>query len=256
MFGQALIIRYHGVGPDAPPMFLDRDLFRSQLDCLAECGARTFTVSGLCDAMDAGLVPPRAVALTFDDGLKNVADEVAPLLAEHDFNATFFCVAGRLGQRSDWSQALRSRPQPLLSHSEVAELAEWGFEIGSHGLQHARLDGLRQRELELEVLTSRDLLEDVTGVAVQSFALPYGAVPGRDGRSLLEDNYLAVCGDAVDTVGPESNTYDLARVDAHFLNRPGLLRRALVGSFPPYLRAMRARARARRRWRAHESVPA
>jgi peptidoglycan/xylan/chitin deacetylase (PgdA/CDA1 family) len=256
MLGHALIIRYHGVGSGPAPLFVDPRLFRAQLECLADSGARTLTVTELVYALRARRVPPRSVALVFNDGFRCLAEEVAPLLAEHDFAATFFCVAGRLGARSDWPSTHRAFEHPLLTASELAELAEWGFEIGSHGMEHRRLDALPRDGLVREIGDSRAALEDVTGAPVQSFALPYGARPGPRGRSLIRKTYLAACGQRLGTVGLDTDLYDLATVDAHHLRRPGLLRRALAGSFPPYLRALRAGARARRMLLANESVPA
>jgi len=44
-------------------------------------------------------LPPRAVALTFDDGYRDSATVVAPLLARHGLPATFFLVPGFLSGR-------------------------------------------------------------------------------------------------------------------------------------------------------------
>jgi hypothetical protein len=114
-------------------------------------------------------------------------------------------------------------------------------------MEHLRLDALPSFALEREIRMSRDVLEEVTGASVQSFSLPYGVLPGAEGRSLLEETYFAACGGALGTAGAGTDLYDLPRVDGHLLRRPGVLRRALVGfSLPPYLRARRAGARARR----------
>jgi peptidoglycan/xylan/chitin deacetylase (PgdA/CDA1 family) len=243
---QALIVAYHGIGPGPPPLFVGRELFREQLECLASCGARTLTMRELTTALLTGRMPPRAVALTFDDGLTSVAEEAAPLLAEHGFSATVFCVAGRLGGDNGWPTAHRAPRRPLLGAAELTELAQAGFEIGSHGMTHARLDLLPRHALMREIRDSRALLEDLVGVPVRSFAYPYGAPATGAGRSLVENAYDAACGTTLATVRPGADPYLLPRVDAHYLRRPAVLRRAVVGSFPPYLRARRAGTRARR----------
>jgi peptidoglycan/xylan/chitin deacetylase (PgdA/CDA1 family) len=243
---QALIITYRGIGAGTAPVFIDRQGFRAHLQCLGDCGVQPLTITQLADALRAGTVPPRAVALTFDGALRCLADEAVPLLAEHDFTATFFCAPGRLGATNGRPGASNGGQDELLTAAEVAELPDWGFEVGSSGMDETRLDALPSHALEREIRESRDLLEELTGTTVRSFALPYGAVPRREGRSLLMDTYFAACGAALGTAGAGTDLYDLPRVDGHLLRRPGLLRRALVGSFPPYLRARRAGARARR----------
>lgn len=245
--GQALIITYRGIGVGSAPLVVDRDGFESQLRCLSECGVSPLTITELADALRAGTVPPRAVALTFDGGLRSDADEAVPLLAEHDFTATFFCAPGRLGSTSSLPAPHNGTTHELLSGAEVAELSDWGFEVGSCGMEYLRLDALSSFALEREIRMSRDVLEEVTGAPVQSFALPYGVRPGPTGQALLNETYLAACGGSLGTAVAGMNLYDLPRVDAHLLRRPGVLRRALVGfSLPPYLRARRAGARARR----------
>ena len=253
--GQALIINYRGIAQRAAPPFIDRRVLREQLDCLSDCGARTLTITELADALRAGALPPRAIALTFEGGLRYVAAEAAPLLAERELTATFFCSPGLLGRQGTERPGQPDR-QPSLTASDIAELAHWGFEVGSQGMGHARLDTLPSQALADEVRESRLALEQITAAPVLSFALPYGVLPGRQGRRLIEETYFAACGEAIGTVGVGTDPYYLPRVGAHFLRRPGVLRRALVGSFPPYLRAMRAGARARRMLRPDERVPA
>lgn len=78
-------------------------------------------------------LPGRAVALTFDDGYRDAATVVAPLLAKHGLPATFFLVPGFLsGQVSAWWE----------------ELA-WAVQTGTRGgvvSQDVRYDTLTQQQ--------------------------------------------------------------------------------------------------------------
>jgi peptidoglycan/xylan/chitin deacetylase (PgdA/CDA1 family) len=244
---EALILTYHAVEPGPGPLRVHPSLFRAHLDCLGECGAEVLTISELAAALRAGAVPERAVALTFDDGCASVAQEAAPLLAERGLKATVFCVAGYLNGRNDWPSQHPGVPRlALMSAAELSELARTGFEIGSHGMEHAPLDRAVDGLVDREVEESRSALERAAGTPVRSFAYPYGARPSSRARARVERVYSAACTTTIDTVRPGADPFALPRIDAHYLRRPSLLRRAVVGSLGPYVRARRIGARARR----------
>ncbi|HYY33521.1 MAG TPA: polysaccharide deacetylase family protein, partial [Gaiellaceae bacterium] len=242
----ALVLTYHAIERGPAPLCVDPRLFREHLDCLAEAGARMFTVSQLAAALRAGDLPERAVALTFDDGFASVADEAAPLLAERGLTATVFCVAGYVGRMNDWPSQPAGRPQrPLASVEQLAGLAEAGFEIGSHGLEHAPLDGAAEQVLRREIVESRAVLESMLGVRVSSFAYPYGALPEVPGRLLVAEEYTSACTTTIGRTQPGCHLQALPRVDVHYLRRPELLRRAVAGALDSYLSVRRVAARGR-----------
>lgn len=244
---RALILTYHSIGAGPRPLSIDTGLFRAHLDCLAETGATILTVTELAEALRAGRAPKRAVVLTFDDGYRDVALNAAPLLLERGWRATVFCVAGWLGRTADWPTLPERFPRlPLATAGELRELATAGFEIGSHGMDHAPLARADGGQARREILESRALLEESVAARVNSFAYPYALPPSPPARGLVEREYAAACAGGLRTVGEGSDPFALPRVDAHYLRRPALLRRALRGSVGPYLATRRVGARSRR----------
>lgn len=63
----------------------------------------------------------------------------------------------------------------LLGAKELASLADLGVEIGNHTMTHVHCRALDSSELEQEIVASKTYLEQVTGLAVRSFAVPYGS---------------------------------------------------------------------------------
>lgn len=247
MPGRGLILTYHAIEPGPAPLCVDPHLFAAHLDCLAACGARTLTVSELAGCLRAGELPDRAVAITFDDGFASVAERAAPLLQERGMVATVFCVAGHLGGLNDWpTQPRRAPRRPLASAGQLVSLARAGFEIGAHGVEHLPLTTASEAELRREVVDGREALEGVVHAPVPAFAYAYGARAGREGDRLVRREYYAACTTALELVRPGTDPFALPRVDAHYVRRPVLLRRALQGSLDHYLRVRRATARARR----------
>ncbi len=192
-------------------------------------------------------LPPRAVAITFDDGCASAVRVAAPMLAERGQKATFFCVAGYLGRTNEWPTQPGWVPRlALAGASELADVAAAGFEVGAHGFEHAPLDradlALARQELE----GAKDAIETSVGAAVRSFAYPYGLLPSTAARAQVEVLYGAACVGGPARVNPAADLLALPRVDIHYLRRPALLRRAVAGRIDGYLGARRLGARARR----------
>jgi peptidoglycan/xylan/chitin deacetylase (PgdA/CDA1 family) len=177
---QALpILMYHSI-TDRPSDWIGRfavrpGVFAAQLDELEAAGFTGVTVSTLVDAVHhgTGTLPPRPVAITFDDGFADFCDTALPLLAERGFPATVYVTTGFT--EGDATTLAPARPDArMLSWSQLAALREHDVEIGAHSHTHPELDTLPGRDLVGEIDGSRKLLEDRLGQAVRSFAYPYG----------------------------------------------------------------------------------
>src|SRR5206468_13012591 len=172
--------------------------------------ATTLPVSALAAALAAGTLPPRAVALTFDDGCASAVRVAGPLLAERNQTATFFCVAGHLGGSNDWPGQPTGVPRfELASAGELTELVAQGFEIGGHGVEHLALDRASESRARREILESHALLEGAIGDEVRSFAYPYGVVPGLDVRKVVAELYDAACSTVLSRITVASDTLAL-----------------------------------------------
>ena len=242
-----LILTYHAIEPGPGPLFVEPDLFRRHLDCLAAEGARVMALSELATAARSGRIPDRAVAITFDDGFASVVEDAAPLLEERGYPATVFCVAGHVGTENDWPTQPPDAPRRRLAgQGELQELVRAGIEIGCHGFEHAPLDTLDGPDLEDELVTARGILGWAVDRPVRSLAYPYGVLPSPAARRLIRELYDTACAGGPAAVGPGADPLALPRVDAHYLRHPGVLAQAVRGSLGPYLRARRLVARARR----------
>jgi peptidoglycan/xylan/chitin deacetylase (PgdA/CDA1 family) len=106
---------------------------------------------------------PKRIHLTFDDG--NTSDYLiaAPRLRTLGLDATFFVLAGRIGEEG------------YLCESHIQQLSNEGFEIGSHGLNHIAWIHLGLNELRRELEKSKAILEAITGRTIYSVSIPFGA---------------------------------------------------------------------------------
>jgi peptidoglycan/xylan/chitin deacetylase (PgdA/CDA1 family) len=236
----ALIVTYHAIEEGSSPLCIEPSLFRLHLDWLAELGATTVTVAELAAAIQAGKLPPLAVAITFDDGCASAVRVAAPLLAERGQKATFFCVAGHVGGVNDWPTRTTGIPRlELAAADELAELAALGFEIGAHGMDHTPLRGLSDADLDRQIREPRAKLEDAISTEVRCLAYPYGAMPDAAAAQLVAEVYVAACTTTLERVTASSDPLALPRIDAHYLRRRSVFRRVAAGGLDSYVRVRR-----------------
>jgi peptidoglycan/xylan/chitin deacetylase (PgdA/CDA1 family) len=87
-------------------------------------------------------VPDKIVVLTFDDASQSHYSYVAPLLRKYGFGATFYICE----YPPDFSDTLA-----YMSWYDIKQLSDMGFEIGSQGWHHARVDQISNDSLKSEL---------------------------------------------------------------------------------------------------------
>jgi peptidoglycan/xylan/chitin deacetylase (PgdA/CDA1 family) len=130
------------------------------------------------------------VGITFDDGYTSVLANAVPELLRHGFTATVFVVSDRVGRTNDWDDGT---PWPLLSRSQISELAAAGMEIGSHSATHPRLVNASASQLAAEVGGSRESLGRLADAEIRGFAYPYGDMDATVRRAVRDAGYDYAC---------------------------------------------------------------
>lgn len=184
---------YHSIGEiprDPHHVSVTPRRLEQQLAHLKRRGLRGVSAGELVAATDEqrgrGLI-----GLTFDDGYRDYVTHALPALRRLGFNATLFALPGLLGRDNAWD---RDGPTlPLVSADDVRDLAREGTEIGSHGMRHARLTEIGDRELDEEVAGSREALADVIGHRVEGFCYPYGDHDERVVAAVRRAGYAYGC---------------------------------------------------------------
>jgi peptidoglycan/xylan/chitin deacetylase (PgdA/CDA1 family) len=172
------------------------------------------------------------VALTFDDGFRNVHEHGLPILARHGFQAIEYLVADLLGGTNTWEQAEGEAPEVLMDESRVREWLAAGHWIGSHTRTHPWLTRLSLEQAREEVGGSKRQLEDRFGVAIEHFCYPYGDwnVSVRD--LVIEAGYRTACTVEPGVNTPATSAYELRRFTVRYPSRTlgRLLRWVVRGS--------------------------
>lgn len=205
-----LALAYHGVADvslrqDRNGLFVRPQDLRRQIAKLRSWGYRLVTFGDLARLAAASEATGHA-ALTFDDGLVDNLEALAPLLEAEGVPATVFVVSGWLGRPH------RSVPWTrIMTETELAELRATGVEIGAHSVSHSDLSSLSYEAALEELAGSKSQLEAVLGEPVEVAAYPYGRANAETVRACRDAGFLAAC--SATGRGSWLDPHDLPRQD-------------------------------------------
>jgi peptidoglycan/xylan/chitin deacetylase (PgdA/CDA1 family) len=205
-----LALAYHGVaevplGRDPDALFVAPAELRRQIARLREWGYRLISFGELAEEV-AGGEGTGSAALTFDDGLVDNLEALAPLLAEVGARATVFVVSGWLGQphpAATWTR--------IVTPEELRDLHAAGIEIGAHSLTHPDLSVLSYEQALSELASCKRQLEEVLGEPVKVAAYPFGRATEETARACRDASFRAAC--VATGRGDWSDPYRLPRQD-------------------------------------------
>jgi peptidoglycan/xylan/chitin deacetylase (PgdA/CDA1 family) len=198
--GDVVVLLYHRVGHDAGEIELPPEMFEAHLEELT-ASERILTLDEALEGSRGG-----GVVVTFDDGYRDFADAVVPLLVKHRVPAHLYLATGGV----DGGPA-------ALSWSQLRDAADTGLvSVGSHTHSHADLSRASEAEVDDEMRRSRDLIEDRLGAPCRHFAYPWcvaSPLAERAARRLFRSAAL-----------PAWKTNRAGRIDPYRLGRVPILR--------------------------------
>jgi len=213
------ILTYHKVGPRPSAavlkfLYVSPSLFSRQM---AELRKADFTSIGL-DSIP-GNAGEKRIALTFDDGFRNVLRHALQPLADANFHAIQFIVADLIGKSNEWDLPMGEAPEPLMDKAEIADWLAAGHSIGAHTLTHPNLRRIPPRQAREEVFASKKRLEDLFGVPIRHFCYPYGARDRALGELVQEAGYETACTTECGINEADTPRFGLKRLTARYPSR-------------------------------------
>ena len=163
---ERIVLTFHGIGTPGRPL---------------ASGEEPFWVSeaAFSDAV-AAASESRTVEITFDDGNASDIEIALPLLKDAGTTATFFILAGRLGE-----------PGSLSPH-DLARLVAEGMTVGSHGADHIDWTRASDPAMHRELYDARVRIEDAAGIAIDKLSVPFGAFDTRTLKLAAAAGYRSV----------------------------------------------------------------
>lgn len=186
-----IVLMYHGttVGKPSSQYSIEARLFKQHVTYLAENGWQTRLIK---DLASPELITPRTVIITFDDGYADNFEGALIPLVDHNMKATWFITTGCIGKYAHWMGPEVTETR-MLDIQQLREMADQGMEIGSHTCSHPDLSCLTYEEQLEQARTSKELLESLLNIKVQSFAYPYGRYNTESEKALKYAGYQFAC---------------------------------------------------------------
>ena len=103
------------------------------------------------------------MSLTFDDGCASVYTQAMPVLEARGVAGTAYIIPTWV---KDWGAS-------YMSWDDIRELADLGWDIGSHTMTHVSLEGVDDSTLQYELYESRAELR-ARGFDAENFSFPFG----------------------------------------------------------------------------------
>ena len=159
------ILAYHSIGQeewgtnDVTPQ-----QFRRQIELALEAGYKFVPASKLAESGGT----EKELAITFDDGLKSVLTQAAPILKDYGLPWTFFPV-------TDWSDGKHSMGDDfVMNWRDIEACLSQGAEMGSHSATHPSFGDIGRTQMADELGGSREIFRKRLGYAPDTFAIPFG----------------------------------------------------------------------------------
>ncbi|NLN77641.1 MAG: polysaccharide deacetylase family protein [Armatimonadetes bacterium] len=221
-FGTSVVLLYHRIGPmklssHVAGQYVCPRVFAWGIDGLRQ-GKWQATSLDACIkyGTEGGENSEDHFAITFDDGYLSVYEHACPILKDRDMTATVYVVVDTLGGINLWDKRAGDKEEKMMSADQARELAESGFEIGSHTLTHPRLANLNDDELIREIVDSKQKLEDIIQQDVTSLSYPYGNFDGRVLNAAAAAGYKNAVSTKLGTIIEGTSMFEIPRINVRW----------------------------------------
>ena len=147
----------------------------------------------------ASVFPPKGkkslFVLSFDDGLKEIYDIVAPILKKRNIPAIIFINTSFVDNKGIFDNYISSlkkeNPEidikkylknnnPYLTKQQILQLKTEGFTVGAHGVTHPLFADITEREQINQVKESINFVNEIFGEKQKLFAFPFSDYGVKD----------------------------------------------------------------------------
>lgn len=174
------IVMYHKIDGNsaASRLSVSPESFKAQMSFLKTHKYNVVKLEDLAGMVRGNKLPPKTIAITFDDGYENNYVNAYPVLKGLGLPATIFIIPAMIGNDG------------YLTWDQVMEMSESGIiTIGSHSLSHSWLPSLAVQELDREIIDSKRSIESHIGKDADTFSYPLGGFNENVREKVIKAGY-------------------------------------------------------------------
>ncbi|MCL5779504.1 MAG: polysaccharide deacetylase family protein [Firmicutes bacterium] len=220
------ILMYHKVNPDPSTgglgLRVPPDKFEWQMKYLRKNGYETVSLEDVVDHFEKGKhLPDKPIVITFDDGYKDNYRFAYPIMKKYGYTGTIFVVSKAIGNTNFFDVEKKLQPEnKIMDWHEIRELAEAGFTIGAHTVDHPHLAEVPPEVARHQIEESKRALEHGLKKPVEFFAYPYGSYNDTVADLVKQAGYRAAVTTELGLAKADSNPFKLRRirVTGHYSN--------------------------------------
>ena len=218
------VLMYHSVVNDADLASQKSDIysisetyFSSHVDFLAQnYNSADRKIVSLEDSFSSG------VSITFDDGYKDTLTIAAQLLCKNNLPFHVFVTPANV----------ISGDNKYLSEAELVTLSKLpGATIGAHGFSHQHLNNLQAAEINEELKSSKEWLENLTQTNISTMSYPHGAFNSQVQEIAASVGYLYAATSSWGCYQVGVKPLEIPRIDIWNLDNETALRQKLNGQW-------------------------
>ncbi len=203
---QVIVLMYHAIDRSGWKLAVSPETFERQMSYLAQKGWVVRLADVVSYVKGEKKLPAHAVAVTFDDGYRDLLKTVLPILERYNIPTTVF-ISSDLSIRTDPTGT------PRLTEEELCTLSRSPLiTIGSHAKTHTKFVGLSSEEMYREAKESADRLERISGKRPIFFAYPFGSRSTVAETAVKDAGYEAGFGITEGLIQKGDNLFGLKRV--------------------------------------------
>jgi len=205
-----VILNYHSI--EGGSLSLSKKNFYEQIAWLKD-NAKVITLDEILNEPNHGDL---RVVLSFDDGYHTLFTNVQPILSASGFPAIVYVNSGLLGEDTHLPsvQELGHYPDEFfLRWEEVSFLAQCGWIIGAHGVDHVDLTKTSANETYNQLTECKKSIESKLGIPCSHFAYTWGRYNYHVQLAVKSIGFYSAAACLHGPITKFSNRFALPRVD-------------------------------------------
>lgn len=179
------ILMYHTIHPSCSLSIRPAN-FERQMKYLTDNKYRVISLDRLQDVLDSE-EKGNFIILSFDDGYADNFDYAFPILKNFNLPAIIFLATRFINQDkfSDYHQNARLYPGlRFLNWKQIDLMLSHGISFGTHTHSHIDLGRASLEDIEKEIITSKEIIEERLGKPTYFFAYPFGRFDNFNKKSI------------------------------------------------------------------------